>query len=218
MQLSDRLATGFVPLMARICLCLALLPMGWHKVFSQVAFSAADTARLNNVGVGDDGLDWARIKSTGLGATDLSTASPAPHSAKPLTVRALYMVSLHCEANGVPYPAVAGWLVALSELVGAVLLALGLFARLAALAVAFVMGGAVWLTTVPALRDLGWWNLPPQEYMQAWAQIGLLALAITVLLAGAGWLTLDSALSGRAPSSGRSVTRPAKGSKASSEE
>ena len=128
------------------------------------------------------------------------------------------MVSLHCEVHGVPYPAVAGWLVAFSELVGAILLALGLFARFAAAAITIVMGVAVWLTTIPVIRDLGWWNLPPREYSQAWGQIGLLALAITVLLSGAGWLTLDRALSGRAPSHGSAAKRSAKGSQAPGED
>lgn len=195
MRWSDRFALGFVPLMARVFLCLAFLPVGWQKVFTLTAFSAADTARLNQLGVGDAGLDWPRVKSTGVGDAG-AEAPPAARSAQGLKARSLYVDALTCERARIPYPAVAAWGIALVELGGAVLLLLGLFARFAALGIAIVMGGALWFTSLPVLRETSWWTLPADVHATLWASAALFALAITVALAGAGWLTLDHAMAG----------------------
>ena len=198
MRWSERFATGLVPLMARALLCAALLPLGWQKVFTLTAFSATDTATLNRIGLGDDGLDWSRVQATGpswqSASPETLAAAPATTSQGPLTARSLYRIALVCDAGGVPFPAIAAWLVALTELVGSLMLIAGFFARRAAFAVACIMGGAIWMTSLPALRANGWWSLPMDDYLRLWTQCGLMMLALVVLLSGAGWLTVDGAL------------------------
>ncbi len=203
MRWSERLAIGFVPLLARLLLCAALLPLGWHQVFTTRAYSARDASRLGAIGVTANGLDFSRVKATGptwAGGEASTTALAGADT--PLTARSLYSVALECEAGGLPWPALAAWAVALTELVGPLLLVAGFFARIAAFAVSVVMMGALAATSIPALRASGWWSLPDDDHTRLWMQGGLIALALTVLLVGPGWLTAERVLSPRAKAAG----------------
>lgn len=93
---------------------------------------------------------------------------------------------------GVPFPEIAGPAVAFVELIGGVLLALGLLTRLAGIALAIDMLVALILVHLPAglwVGDGGY------EFV---AVLGVVALALA--LTGAGRFSLDSVfLRGRAP-------------------
>jgi len=93
---------------------------------------------------------------------------------------------------GVPFPEIAGPVVAFVELIGGVLLALGLFTRPAGIALAIDMLVALILVHLPAglwVSDGGY------EFV---AVLGVVALALA--LTGAGRFSLDSVLlRGRVP-------------------
>ncbi|MCC6675638.1 MAG: DoxX family protein [Phycisphaerales bacterium] len=116
------------------------------------------------------------------------------------------------------WPVYAAWAAALTELVGGCWLLLGLFTRLAAMGVAGVMVGAMWLTQFgPAMQTgqtyLGF--IPrhpvfaadscgmPVYAMLLW-QLALLGGALSLLFSGSGALAIDRALFG-----GGSPSKPA---------
>jgi putative oxidoreductase len=118
-------------------------------------------------------------------------------------------------------PVVLAWAVALTELLGGGLLLVGLVTRLAALGIAGVMLGALWLAEIgPAIQKgttyLGF--IPRHDggyavklsadggYVTLLWQLGLLAMALAIALLGPGALSLDGALGGR---KARPAPRPA---------
>lgn len=180
-----------LPLVARLFLCAAFLPMGWQKTFGMTTYSGRDAQVLRAAGVRSDGLDWNLAKPG-------TVLAPESQDGAPFEARSLYKVSLRCAESGMPSPAVLGWATALAELCGAIMMGVGFFARLAGFALAIVMGVAFWLTSANSLT----WSMPMEDYLRTWTQAGLFFMALTVLLAGPGRLSLD-AMFGSMPKSGR---------------
>ena len=183
-----------LPLMARLFLCAAFLPMGWQKTFGMTTYSGRDAQVLRAAGVRSDGLDWNLAKPG-------TVLVPESQDGAPFEARSLYKVTLRCAESGMPSPAVLGWATALTELCGALMMGVGFFARLAGFALAIVMGVAFWLTGVSSLA----WSMPMEDYLRTWTQAGLFFMSVTVLLAGPGRLSLDAVLGGL-PKSGRSAS------------
>ncbi len=94
-------------------------------------------------------------------------------------------------AKGLPAPTLLAWCAALAELVGGLLLALGLFARPAAIAVAATMTVA-WLTMHTGdIANIGTGKGPAFEY-----PFLLSLIAIAIAIAGPGRWSLDARLFG----------------------
>jgi uncharacterized membrane protein YphA (DoxX/SURF4 family) len=191
MSMAAAATSQFLPLLARLFLCAAFLPMGWQKTFGMTTYSGRDAQVLRAAGVRPDGLDWNLAKPG-------TVLAPESQDGAPLEARSLYRVSLRCAEAGMPSPAVLGWATALTELCGAVMMGVGLFARLAGFALAVVMGVAFWLTGVSSLA----WSMPMEDYLRTWTQAGLLFMSLTVLLAGPGRLSIDGVVGGL-PRTGR---------------
>jgi putative oxidoreductase len=105
---------------------------------------------------------------------------------------------------GFPVPIVFAWAAALSELVGGIAMALGLFTRWAAAFAAATMFVAAFVRHRAASQFLSWIGVAPasDEQFKAWgnpelATIFLLVCAAVALL-GPGRFSIDSKL-GRAP-------------------
>lgn len=193
-----------LPLIARLFLCAAFLPMGWQKTFGMTTYSGRDAQVLRAAGVRPDGIDWNLAKPG-------TVLVPESQDGAPMEARALYKVSLRCAEAGMPSPAVLGWAAALAELCGAAMMGVGFFARLAGLALAVVMGVAFWLTSSSSLA----WAMPMEDYLRVWTQAGLFFMALTVLAAGPGALAIDSLFGGgggparRSPASRKGKSRTA---------
>lgn len=155
-------------------------------------------------------------------ATDTESVEDAPATTAPETVRkqALYGIALMVDSAANPsegqaqlLPAWMGagkraaafaWLATVAELAGGALLLLGLFTRLWALAVAGVMGMALWLTQIgPVVLGgaAGFYGVLPAHNNFApgawdtWLwQFSLLTAALAVFFLGAGALSLDRML------------------------
>lgn len=102
-------------------------------------------------------------------------------------------------------PVWIAWAVALTEIAAGALVLVGALARLAGLALAGVMLGAMWLTSIgPYLLggQQGWLGLlPPADNFQAWQtlllQLTVFCSAMALFCTGAGWLSLDRLVFGR---------------------
>ncbi len=191
------------PLIARLVLFAALLPIGWRNLYTSEEFSMSDADRLVSIGVSADGLDWQRIQSTGLGSAEATTTLPQGNA--PRVTRALYRDALVASAAGVPYPAIVAWIIAFVEFGGSILLVVGAFTRLSALAIACVIASAFWTTSWTPIRESAWWTISQPDYFRACAQVGLFVLAMNIVLVGSGALSFDEMM-GRQPKKSSSGT------------
>lgn len=116
-----------------------------------------------------------------------------------LVVRAkrVHTVTLIVHKHDGPNPVVMGWLATLTELVGGALLLIGLFSRLWGIMLAGTMVVAFYLTSWPALADLGLFGIAADmadgyaNYNRMYVQLALFVLAFGVFLTGAGPVSLD---------------------------
>ena len=184
MNFSQGSAAHFVPILARIALCVIFIPAGWGKIMGERTYSAPEITILED-----------------MGAISAHDADDKPAEIK---MRPLYQDAITIKSNDLPYPVITAWLVALIELVGAGLVLIGLFTRIMALGFAVIMGFGFALISLPAIQagaDL--FNLPPPLFHQAAAQLAIGVIALGLVFSGAGALSVDAAIF----SHGRSVSR-----------
>jgi putative oxidoreductase len=127
-------------------------------------------------------LGWAIVRFAG-------GALLVPHGWLKVTEGGVEKLRDMLATKGVPLPEVSAWLSAGTELVGGALLALGLFTRPAAFAIAINMAVAILLAHVGDLPKIGTPEGGAVEY-----PILLFAVAFGALLHGGGLLSLDAAI------------------------
>jgi putative oxidoreductase len=91
---------------------------------------------------------------------------------------------------GVPLPALMAWVVTLVELVGGILLIVGLLSRLAALLLTIDLVVAIALVKV----NVGFLSVPGADLPGAELDLALIAGFLAIFLAGPGRMSLDHAL------------------------
>jgi len=217
MTFSQAAAANLVPLLARLVLCLAFLPMGWNKLMRDVDYSGEDAKRLREMGAVDGPAAATPVTLAALGpiqagaateeiratsdepAPPLSTSSSPVGSGQPVRAKGLYRIALMLDKQGWSYQVPLAWIAAITELVGGVCVLIGLFTRFWSLGLAVTMLVAFRLTSVAPLGEFGLFALPLDQYNRMIAQAGLAALALGLVFAGAGALSLDRALFRGAP-------------------
>lgn len=196
MGLAQTAATKVMPLLTRLLIVAVLLPLGWRLAFSTVSFSAAESARLQGIGITTTGVDFSKVRSTLPGNSAAPQAAPTTATAAGAPIsegRALYRVSLTADEAGLPAPALAGWVTAGLLLVGSVLVGAGAFTRITAALLALLSATAFWVDCVPALRG-GYWSLDGALLVHAGAHLALFILCANLLLLGGGALSVDAVL------------------------
>lgn len=111
------------------------------------------------------------------------------HGGQKLFVYGLEGVSGGFAGMGIPFPAVVGPIVALTEFLGGAALLVGLMTRVAAVGIALVMVGAIFTAHIKA----GFFAPGGYEF-----PLMLLATSIALVFTGAGPLSLDAAVQRRA--------------------
>lgn len=104
-----------------------------------------------------------------------------------------------------PWAVRLAWAAAITELVAGILLLVGLFSRLGGLAVAWIMGVAIWLTAIgPAIQSgdafLGFLPQPDlvmTNYKDMFYQLALLAMGLAIAFSGGGMLSVDRFIFGK---------------------
>ena len=184
MNFSQGSAAHFVPILARIALCVIFIPAGWGKIMGERTFSGPEISVLQEIG-----------------AASKTEADAQPAEIK---MRPLYEDAILIKEHDLPYPVIGAWLVALTELLGGGLVLIGLFTRIMSMGFATIMGFGFALVSLPAMESSGGvFNLAEPIFYQAAAQIAIAALALGLLFSGAGSLSVDAAIF----SHGRSVSR-----------
>ncbi len=194
MKLFHHFTSNAVPLLARILLCLAFVPSGWHHAMEWTEFQGAQAERLRTLGV------TSALTATSGELVVHQEQSAAPPPATPsaseftsvLQARSLHELTLQFDGKGVPEPTIAAWIVSVFELIGGGLLLVGLFSRIWAVGVAFWAIALFGLAGLPgsAWGDLWTSTVPARASMLSLVAIATLALGIA--FNGAGAFSLDA--------------------------
>lgn len=197
-KFSQQAAANFVPLLARIILFLAFVPVGWHHAMDMGAFSGDAAARLRELGVVAVAAP-ATANPVSVQQVSLSRL-PSPQedfaAAGATPARALHELTLTLDRLRLPKPHVWAWTITVFELVGGALLVVGLLSRLWAGGLALWTIALVALTT-PSLRDSWsaiWATTDPAAVLPRaliLSQLGIFALALGLTLTGPGRWSLD---------------------------
>lgn len=197
-----------VPLVARIALCAVFVPIGWNKILTFETFTGkqATAVRAMLEGPGDPTQadapadapadTPAETPAETPGETGISTGEILDEEIDPITARKLYGLAVMLEEQNVPRPLVSAWLASAVELVGGGLLLIGLLTRIWALGLAFAMGVAFTLTSLPIIQEVGPFGMDLVSFNRTAAQIGLGSLAIGLLLSGPGGVSIDHGIFG----------------------
>ncbi len=122
-------------------------------------------------------------------------AKPEVPTVPPVQARRLYRVALtlarDCPVPLDLHPEWMAWAAAGTELVGGVLILIGLLSRVWGAGLAITMAFAFYLTSLSDVTNLGPLNLPPDVFNRAFTQIGLFTLALGITMTGGGRLSLD---------------------------
>ena len=216
MSLSQSASLNLVPLLARIVLCLAFVPMGWNKLMQDVEYSGEDAKRLRDMKVvarfeSDPGIVLASFANQGPSpaappASALPTSDePAPVPARPgaeaasgtgepVRAKGLFRIALMLDRQGWSYQVPLAWIAAITELVGGVCILIGLFTRFWSMGLAIAMAVAFRLTSVAPLGEIGLFSLGIDQYNRTMTQLALFVLAAGLVCSGAGALSLDRGL------------------------
>ncbi len=145
MRVLDSARSNLVPLLARVLLFLAFVPVGWHHAMEQGLFSGPQAERLRELGIastadgGPSALRVARQDEPPLVADGWASGE--------VQTRALHELTLAIDGLGIPAPHVSAWVLTVFELVGGALLLVGLFSRI------WAAGLLVWLVALFALES-----------------------------------------------------------------
>lgn len=206
MRVVDSARSNLIPLLARVLLFLAFVPIGWHHAMEQGLFTDAQAARLRELGVATAESDAPAIVRTAGRSPQESTEEPplvadgwAPAGVE---ARALHELTLTLDRIGLPGPHIGAWVLTVFELVGGALLLVGLFSRL------WAGGLFVWLLAIfalvswPAVRGTWFFTTPEPALSVAISQLALAVLALLVVTAGGGRWSLDGQIFRRAEGAG----------------
>jgi uncharacterized membrane protein YphA (DoxX/SURF4 family) len=183
-------------LLARILLCITFVPVGVQKL-KTVEFHGEDATRIQRL------LEPASAEPKVTDPTSKPTSNVQlidnQANGSSIKAKALYQTALAVEDAGWGSPVLFAWIAVLTELLGGILLLLGLLSRLWGLGLCVVMGAAFTISTLPLIAGSPWavFDLPIGEYNRYAAQVGLFGLAMAILVCGPGRISIDQLLFGR---------------------
>ena len=196
MSLSQKASLQLAPLIARIILATIVLPAGYVSIFRTSNFTSEDAARIEAMGTPVKMIEnsvekikpvaWS-VNNYGDSDKDESdTSSAGGHS-----MRNLNHFILRLDDSKVPQPLIVGWICAIAELVGGIVLLVGLFTRWFVLLIFIGSAFHIWLMTWPQVRgSLPWdWQVAT---MHAFATaLTAVLISFSLLLTGPGRFSLD---------------------------
>ncbi len=196
MSLSQKASLQLAPFIARIILATIVLPAGYVSIFRTSNFTSEDAARIEAMGTPVKMIEnsvekikpvaWS-VNNYGDSDKDESdTSSAGSHS-----MRNLNHFILRLDDSKVPQPLIVGWVCAIAELVGGIVLLAGLFTRWFALLIFIGSAFHIWLMTWPQVRgSLPWdWQVAT---MHAFATaLTAVLISFSLLLTGPGRFSLD---------------------------
>ena len=199
MSLSQNASLQLAPLIARIILVTIVLPAGYVSIFRTSNFTNPDAARIEAMGTPATMIENSveKIKPVALrvhttGDTDKDESEKS--SAGDHSMRNLNHFILRLDDSKVPQPLIVGWVCAIAELVGGIVLLVGLFTRWFALLL--LIGGAfhMWLMTWPQIRGALPWDWQVGTMHAFSTALTTVFISFSLVLTGPGRFSLDRLL------------------------
>ena len=199
MSLSQNASLQLAPLIARIILVTIVLPAGYVSIFRTSNFTNQDAARIEAMGTPATMIENSaeKIKPVALrvhttGDTDKDESEKS--SAGDHFMRNLNHFILRLDDSKVPQPLIVGWVCAIAELVGGIVLLVGLFTRWFALLL--LIGGAfhMWLMTWPQIRGALPWDWQVGTMHAFSTALTTVFISFSLVLTGPGRFSLDRLL------------------------
>ena len=123
---------------------------------------------------------------------------PDPDGPTPLQAKRLYNASIRLVESGFGPPDMPAWIPiwlarvnAFLQLVGAGLLAIGMFSRLWAAGLLAIVGVAFYPHAGMLVGAIGLEPIPTEQFQLLFSHVGLIVLAIGIVLTGAGGMSVD---------------------------
>ena len=201
MSLSQNASLQLAPLIARIILVTIVLPAGYVSLFRTSNFTNQDAARIEAMGTPATMIENSaeKIKPVALrvhttGDTDTDKDESEKSSAGDHFMRNLNHFILRLDDSKVPQPLIVGWVCAIAELVGGIVLLVGLFTRWFALLL--LIGGAfhMWLMTWPQIRGALPWDWQVGTMHAFSTALTTVFISFSLVLTGPGRFSLDRLL------------------------
>ena len=201
MSLSQNASLQLAPLIARIILVTIVLPAGYVSIFRTSNFTNQDAARIEAMGTPATMIENSveKIKPVALrvhatGDTDKDKDESEKSSAGDHSMRNLNYFILRLDDSKVPQPLIVGWVCAIAELVGGIVLLVGLFTRWFALLL--LIGGAfhMWLMTWPQIRGVLPWDWQVGTMHAFSTALTTVFISFSLVLTGPGRFSLDRLL------------------------
>jgi len=199
MSLSQNASLQLAPLISRIILVTIVLPAGYVSLFRTSNFTNQDAARIEAMGTPATMIENSveKIKPVALrvhatGDTDKDESEKS--SAGDHSMRNLNHFILRLDDSKVPQPLIVGWVCAIAELVGGIVLLVGLFTRWFALLL--LIGGAfhMWLMTWPQIRGALPWDWQVGTMHAFSTALTTVFISFSLVLTGPGRFSLDRLL------------------------
>jgi len=198
-------SSTLMPLLARIVIAAAMLTSGWVNCFGQVQIRSeiVDGLRSMDIEVHEPSLEVAlptssKTEGDAKEPETASTAETVDGAQITPTTRGVHRIVWLIHSK---WPDLGGWAkfiawtAAVAQLIAGVLLLVGLFTRLAALAICIATGMALYLVSanVHGMFTMNpfEWPLDSHRFIQLFAGLGLFTLSLGVFLGGPGGLSID---------------------------
>ncbi|MSR34008.1 MAG: DoxX family protein [Phycisphaerales bacterium] len=205
MSLSHNASLQLAPLFERIVLAVIVLPLGYVSIFRTSPFTNEEVARIESMGTPVKMMENSveKIKSVAWRVESPSAAANEDGDKKDASeksctdgteMRNLNQFILRLDDSKVPQPLIVGWVCAIAELVGGIILLAGLFTRWFALLLFIASGLHIWLMTWPQLRAALPWDWRVETMHEFSTALTAVLLSLSLLLTGAGRFSLDRLL------------------------
>jgi len=201
MSLSQNASLQLAPLIARIILVTIVLPAGYVSLFRTSNFTSQDAARIEAMGTPvkmiENSVDKIkpvalRVETPAAADEDSDKKDDAEKSsAGANNMRNLNHFIIRLDDAKVPQPLIVGWVCAIAELVGGIMLLVGLFTRWFALLLFIGAVFHIWLMTWPEVRGaLPWdWNVDKMHLFSS--ALTAVLMSFSLMFTGPGRFSLD---------------------------